>query len=300
MGRIKNGETGEERLLPEHAVLGRAPSCDIHLREAKASSEHAVLRWTDESWRIIDLGSRNGTWIAGRKLDTGESVNLDAGAIVSFGTVGETWQLIDADEPMPFVRGIGGDTRIIDGQIALPDDDDPQLIISRGAGGEWFAEHDGEVQVVVDRELLHVAGTWRLLLTSTLPHTEVENELLSDAVVLIQHDRTEECIKVTLNPRSSPSVDLGVRAHHIVLLELARVRLEDRAAGITLAREGWIHRDDLSARLALDVKHVNIMIYRLRRQLADMGVLDFTNIIERQAGLGILRLGSAFLEVAGE
>ena len=299
MGKIKHFETGEERLIPEHAVLGRAPSCDIQLREAKASSEHAVLRWTEDSWRIIDLGSRNGTWVVGRKLGNGETVNLAVGNTISFGTVGETWQLLDADAPGPFVRGAGRDIPMVDGRLVLPDEDDPQLIISYDSAGEWFVEHEGGRHIVVDRELLRAAGSWRLFLTSTLPNTEMENTLLRDAMVLIQHDRTEEYISVILHPPSGPPVELGPHAHHIVLLELARVRLEDRCRGIPSSREGWIHRDELSKRLDLDVNHVNIMIYRLRRQLAGMGLLDYMNIIERQARLGMLRIGTMLVKVMG-
>lgn len=292
MGKIKNIHTKDERLLPECTVLGRAPTCDIHLREAKASGEHAVVRWTDGSWRVVDLCSRNGTWIDGRKLTAGESVELAPGVPVSFGSLHETWTLVDANEPVAFVRGVSRDYPIEDDLLALPSDTDPVLTIWRDGAGEWHAEHEGERQPVEDREVLRIAGRWRLFLPSTpLPQTELGSERLADARLVIRHDLTEEYVTATLAPRSGASIDLRSYSHLVVLLELARVRLEDRRRGIGPAQEGWVHREELSRRLGRDVGHINIMIFRLRKQLTDADLMDSANIIERMARTGMLRVG---------
>lgn len=137
-------------------------------------------------------------------------------------------------------------------------------------------------------------------LASLFESGETADDLWEDTRLQIHHDRTEEYIQVTLLPRCSAPLHLGAHAHHVVLLALARARIEDRAIGIASAQEGWIHRDELSVRLHLEVSHVNIMIHRLRRQLARNRVRDFNNVVQRQAGLGLLRLAIQAIQIIGE
>lgn len=49
-------------------VIGRDPGADIHLENATVSRRHAELRRTDQGWILEDLGSANGTWIAGNQV----------------------------------------------------------------------------------------------------------------------------------------------------------------------------------------------------------------------------------------
>ncbi|MFV8754886.1 FHA domain-containing protein [Nannocystaceae bacterium ST9] len=297
MGSIKHAVTGEDRMLPEHAVLGRSPNCDIVIRSSKASAEHAVLRWTKGGWRVVDLASSNGTWVAGKKLAAGESSELELDSPVSFGSMAETWVLSSAEPPEPFVRGEDRDLPIVDGLLALPSEDDPRLTIGYDAG-EWFAEHEGGRQPVEDRERLRISGRWQLFLpVRTLPQTEAESGRVCDAELIVRHDPTEEHVTAQLEPRSGPPVDLGHHAHHVVLLELGRILLEDRARGVDPEREGWVHSGDLSQRVGADVTHLNIMIHRLRRQLATAGILDSANIVERQRRTGMLRVGPRSVRV---
>ena len=55
-------------------TLGRGPGCDVVLRDDTVSRAHAEIRREADGWRIRDLGSTNGTWIAGRRLDEPEPV----------------------------------------------------------------------------------------------------------------------------------------------------------------------------------------------------------------------------------
>jgi S1-C subfamily serine protease len=68
--------------------FGRAPDNDVvfdanHDREA--SGHHAELRRESAGWVLVDLGSRNGTFVGGRKIDRHA---LAAGDEVSFGAKG--------------------------------------------------------------------------------------------------------------------------------------------------------------------------------------------------------------------
>src|SRR5688572_4935667 len=59
--------------LPDHRtiVIGRDPDCDIPLPSPKISRRHTCLH-TGESIEVEDLGSTNGTQVAGRKLKAGK------------------------------------------------------------------------------------------------------------------------------------------------------------------------------------------------------------------------------------
>ena len=63
-------------------------------------------------------------------------------------------------------------------------------------------------------------------------------------------------------------LDLGERVHHYALLTLARRRLADRASGIDPHSQGWIDTELLSKMLGLEAAHLNIQIFRMRRQIA--------------------------------
>jgi hypothetical protein len=86
-----------------------------------------------------------------------------------------------------------------------------------------------------------------------------------------------------------------------VLLALARSRLEDRQAGGRGARtessEGWVYQDELASQLAMDEMHLNVAVFRCRRQLAEAGIAGAASIVERRRPTRELRLGVARIEI---
>ena len=76
-------DTGHEDVAQDHyvfdepktCVIGRADNCDIQLSGdvsfANVSRHHCELDIDPPSVRIRDLGSRNGTWLNGRRLNQG-------------------------------------------------------------------------------------------------------------------------------------------------------------------------------------------------------------------------------------
>ncbi|GAA5142195.1 hypothetical protein GCM10023340_05250 [Nocardioides marinquilinus] len=57
---------------PRAFVVGREPSCDIVADDQTVSRRHAEIRPTDptgEQWEVVDLGSSQGTWVDGRRVD---------------------------------------------------------------------------------------------------------------------------------------------------------------------------------------------------------------------------------------
>jgi pSer/pThr/pTyr-binding forkhead associated (FHA) protein len=65
------------------ALLGRSPECLIILPSERVSREHAVVRQIHTGLEIEDLGSRNGTWVNGARIN-GKTV-LEPGDQVTLG-----------------------------------------------------------------------------------------------------------------------------------------------------------------------------------------------------------------------
>jgi pSer/pThr/pTyr-binding forkhead associated (FHA) protein len=83
-------------LDPERGCLiGRGPDCDLHIEDPRLSRRHARLAVSDGCWRFGDLGSKNGTMLAGRA--PGET-GLKNGDWISFGgLLGQFADLSDAE-----------------------------------------------------------------------------------------------------------------------------------------------------------------------------------------------------------
>ncbi|WP_374117920.1 FHA domain-containing protein [Streptomyces sp. S07_1.15] len=62
--------------------LGRDPKGDLVLEDARVSWRHATVRWDGHSWVIEDLGSTNGTYAGGRRV---QQERIGPGAAVHLG-----------------------------------------------------------------------------------------------------------------------------------------------------------------------------------------------------------------------
>lgn len=78
-------EPGAVFQVAAEASIGRDPGNSIVLPDASVSSHHAQVRLA-RGWRLVDLGSTNGTLLNGRPVD-GRGVALQHGDQVTFGAV---------------------------------------------------------------------------------------------------------------------------------------------------------------------------------------------------------------------
>jgi len=74
-------------IVEDAMVIGREPDCDIVLSDPEISRRHAHLVPNDEGVRLIDLDSRNGSWVNDAKvrevtITTEDTVRL-GGAIIT-------------------------------------------------------------------------------------------------------------------------------------------------------------------------------------------------------------------------
>jgi hypothetical protein len=289
-------------------VVGRSRLADLHMTEPTVSGEHAVLRWTGREWELHDLGSRNGTSVDGRRLAAGERVTISLGAVIAFGQTDNAWRLVDDAPPTIMASADEGEPLCARNDLlALPSDDDPEAVVYRDPSGHWVVEQGGGTARIADRGTVRAGGRDYLLRVPDVIAPTWDNSSPAPhlAALTLQFSVSRDEEYVALTARGDHHViDLGARAHHNVLLALARSRLEDRktraAAGAAApeSSEGWVYQDELAEQLAIDETHLNVAVFRCRRQLAEAGIIGAAGIIERRRPTRELRLGVSRIEIA--
>jgi hypothetical protein len=53
----------------DFVVFGRDPSCDIVIKNPRCSRRHASIRIVPEGYQLLDMGSSNGVYVLGQKID---------------------------------------------------------------------------------------------------------------------------------------------------------------------------------------------------------------------------------------
>lgn len=131
-------------------LVGRGPACDVHLLDDKVSREHCVFEPDGDRLSVRDLGSRNGTWVNGARIE-GATV-LAAEDTVG---VGETLVLV-ADDALA-QRALDGESTVVLAKAPLG------LLTSAATPGADTLELAGklvlEAALAPDAERAHAALT---------------------------------------------------------------------------------------------------------------------------------------------
>jgi DNA-binding NtrC family response regulator len=83
----------EVEMPPVGLVVGADEACDVPLRDPAVSRRHVAIAPGEHGFKVVDLGSRNGTWLDGAALT---QANVPLGAMLRVGT--SLLQLLPADE----------------------------------------------------------------------------------------------------------------------------------------------------------------------------------------------------------
>ena len=85
VGSDANLRRGEMLALKAETRLGSDPENDVVLHDRYVSGRHARLRWDGSAWSIEDLGSRNGTFVDGRRCEAHVPQTAPLGAMIQIG-----------------------------------------------------------------------------------------------------------------------------------------------------------------------------------------------------------------------
>ena len=103
-------------------TIGRAPDCDLTLDSPLVSRHHARLEHSGATHQLIDLGSTNGTFVNGQRIDR---VELHTGDTVQIGPYRFTYQPGGLTQVMSVQRGrleaLHLTRRVADGRLILND-----------------------------------------------------------------------------------------------------------------------------------------------------------------------------------
>ncbi|MEI6277942.1 MAG: AAA family ATPase [Verrucomicrobiae bacterium] len=83
-------------LMAATCTFGRSPDMDVTLEDYLTSGAHAELRFQEDAWEIVDLGSSNGTLLNGARVT---SARLSPGDIVQIGGSSFIFDGDSASEP---------------------------------------------------------------------------------------------------------------------------------------------------------------------------------------------------------
>src|SRR5690554_6499795 len=84
-----------QRTLKRAVVVGRSDQADLQIQDPLVSGKHCRFEQTDDGWMVVDLNSRNGTYVNGHRvrqyvlrgderIEVGDTILIyHAGALVS-------------------------------------------------------------------------------------------------------------------------------------------------------------------------------------------------------------------------
>lgn len=106
-----------------NVVIGRRPDCDVRVPVEGVSRQHCELVATADAVTVKDLGSSNGTYVNGERV---ESKIVEPGDRIQIGSVVLTVQIDGqpAEVAPPPAPAPGGDEDEVFAQMMMDDDDD--------------------------------------------------------------------------------------------------------------------------------------------------------------------------------
>jgi pSer/pThr/pTyr-binding forkhead associated (FHA) protein len=288
-------------LAPHHTFGRLANAVDTSIDKPYISKLHAAIEWSGKDWRIKNLGL-NGTWLNGDKLSTGESVLINPNDELHFAELGDPgFKVIDLSPPAdllwPLDTPTGEPPLVINlsRYHLLPDGIAPELAIYFDEQSQQWqletltAAQEHQTHPLNNGDLVQLGSShWQLMRALVYGPTEVHafpTQQLNDVEFVFNMSLDEESTQLELI-HGEQKVDLAVRNHHYLLAQLARHRAADAAKGLDGKSQGWVYTDILANELGLDSTHMNIHIFRLRKQIADSmpTLAGMQTLLERRGG----------------
>ena len=308
MAILVNSSSSQQIVLLGKHLFGRqAGESDTLLTDPNVSRLHAWVFWGGDEWFLQD-SSTNGTFVNNVRVKPGAKVSLRADDKINFGNKnGDAWVLLNVEAPKTMLLATDESLSdiVLDNIVALPSEDNPEITIYFTPEGRWVCESKLGVTCLKNGDSVGINGSiWRFVEAEPALETvlaEVEgsvSESLSNvqAIFNVSQDEEHVSLKVIVNDYE---LDLKQRIHHYLMLVLARKRLKDIKEGFQCEEQGWIDKDELDQLVGLNETHINIQVYRFRKQIikALPSHLVLPQIIESRRGA--IRFAPGFIKISG-
>ena len=293
MASLLNTQNNQLILLRSLHILGRHPgSCNTLLNNPEASRLHASILWNGSYWLIQDSSS-NGTFVNRTVIATGVKTRLKAGDSIQFGGLStHPWMVSNDDAPKDMLLSINSDSPPIEleGIVVLPNEKSPEITLYQSSSDQWLCEDQKGIVELEPGEKISINNlSWYFISADSFDETikaDQTNSMNSPSIeVNFTVSKNEEHVSLCIQFENQ-TIDLGERIHHYLLLMLARKRLEDNESGLDDSEQGWIDNKQLSQQTGLEENHINIQIYRFRKQLIQTmpSAMQLLQIIQRRRG----------------
>jgi len=306
MAILRNRATQRKIHLRTLHVFGRGRSSDTLLDNPDASQLHASIRWTGAAWELRDH-SRNGTVLDGVSLGHTDAQSLRVGSTVGFGREhGSAWVVEDLAPPANVLWPLGHDSAPIPlaRSNLLPQGQGAEVSIHYTENGQWICTNPQGSWALEDGDEVRFSNrSWCFIAAAAEVSSTMEAMVPAIAAIpalAVVRPRTALHFHVSLDEEhvhlavheADQKFDLGERTHHYALLTLARLRWADAQRHLDSQAHGWVDLDRLAKMLGVEPGHLNIQVFRMRKQLAMAmpGDSHVPELIERRRGS--LRFGS--------
>jgi hypothetical protein len=290
MATLSNKQNAQDIICRVNHTFGRDQETNLTLLTSpNASRNHATIAWDGEEWQIKDI-SLNGTYINASRMPRGQYQPLHLADKIQFGGLDETpWEvsnltqpitgLVPMDQALPFIP-------LFD--IVILPIEGPEIMVYLSEQSQWICEVNGNSRVLAVGDTVGIKRQrWQFVEGRPSTATAVSDlsPPPSDIKFRFNASQNEEHVSLSLIV-DNKDIDMGERNHHYLLLLLARQRLEDSEKGLHPTEQGWIDKDILVKMTGIIEQHINIQIYRFRKQVASLTPHSTTlhQIIERRPG----------------
>lgn len=314
MGRILRRYNKEEAagqrnneiwLLCDH-LFGRDSRCSTVLRGNAASRFHARISWNGNEWMLRDLGSRNGTYINGRRQENGGIKRIKAGDRILFGDMREEYLVDDEDGPKPLIiRHEGQDGLIpipITHLLPLPSAEKPLCTIFGNNDGFCMENENGELIPLEHGQDYNIGGIIYHVVLCRNPGEMPQTgglDMVSPGICGVHLDIAispdEESAEIVFYS-GNETLTLQPRAHFYLLAYLARIRNSQTpmpAKDLSSAggdEYGWVDCEVVCDDLMINREHLAQQVFRIRQDFKNHNPAIAERIIDRRLR-GKMRIG---------
>ncbi|MBB01964.1 MAG: hypothetical protein CMJ47_04900 [Planctomyces sp.] len=148
--QVDNKRSNVKRLvIRSQALIGRQNHCDVRVLSGEISREHCRIEVVAQGAVLIDLGSTNGTFLNGKRIEAQDDTPLGDNDQIQVGPASFSVRLVDVDEQSDDDAELGAP---VEGTLYVSADDDLLLDDSDEAAEEDLEFSEDELLDLVGEE----------------------------------------------------------------------------------------------------------------------------------------------------